>query len=119
LKLLLNSKEKDINSLTLTLTPSLKKKLKLKPDMPKFSDQLSTQSLEKETPIEDVLPLSKNTLNLLKKETLLCNNGLKKTDHLLKACPREISSLLNNLIYSNKPDPLTSSLKELMEVTLF
>jgi hypothetical protein len=84
LKLLLNSKEKDIKSLTLTLTLSLKKKLKLELDMLKFSDQLSTPYSEKETLIEDVLPMSKNMLNLLKKETLLCNNGPKKIDLQLK-----------------------------------
>jgi hypothetical protein len=74
---LLNFKPKNTISPTIILTLSLKKKKKLNLDTLKFWEVLLIQSLEKETLIEDVLPLSKNMLNPLKKEALLCNNGLK------------------------------------------
>lgn len=57
--LLQNFKLKDIIFLIILKTPKLLKKLTMLLDTPKFSDLLSTQSLEKETLIEELLDPSK------------------------------------------------------------
>jgi len=57
--LLQNFKLKDIIFLIILKTPKLLKKLTMLLDTPKFSDLLSTQSLEKETLIEELLDQSK------------------------------------------------------------